>query len=136
MKTSRPRFDESERGTSLLELMVALVVFSVGALSISQVFPAGTRTQVQDRLRTMATQYSREKIEALQVLSWSSPDLTVGRHPAGNAQEALGNSGNLGRYYQVDQMSAPLDNLKRVTVTVTWEHVRACTLQAVTYLRQ
>ena len=136
MTTPRKSSTKSERGTTLIELMVALVVFSVGVLGVSQVFPAGTRTQVQDRLRTEATQFSREKIEQLELLDWNSSDLTAGRHPAGNATESVGNGGNLGRYYQVDLLSAPLDNLKRVTVSVTWEHVRACTLQAVTYLRQ
>jgi hypothetical protein len=33
-------------------------------------------------------------------------------------------------------MAAPLDNLKQVTVHVTWNQVRACTVQAVTYVRR
>ena len=136
MTTPRDPRTQTERGTTLVELVVALVVFSVGVLSVSQVFPAGTRTQVQDRLRTEASQFSRENIEQLQLLDWDSSDLTVGRHPAGSATQSLGSTGNLGRYYQVDLLSPPLDNLKRVTVSVTWKHVRACTLQAVTYLRR
>jgi prepilin-type N-terminal cleavage/methylation domain-containing protein len=125
---------DSECGTTLLELMVALVVLSIGVLGVSGLFPAGTRVQVQDRLRTEASQFSREKIEELQVLDINNAALTAGRHPAGAAFEALGDVGGLHRYYNVDLLAAPLDNLKKVTVSVTWQHARACTLQAVTYL--
>jgi prepilin-type N-terminal cleavage/methylation domain-containing protein len=126
----------AERGTSLLELIVALTILAIGVLAVSQLFPAGSRVQVQDRLRTEATQFSREKIEQLELVDWVSPALTIGRHPAGNAVEKLASVGTLGRYYQVDLLAPPLDNLKRVTVNVTWSHVRACTLRAVTYLRK
>jgi prepilin-type N-terminal cleavage/methylation domain-containing protein len=126
----KPR--NAERGTTLLELMVSLVVLSVGVLGVSQLFPTGTRVQVQDRIRTEASQYSREKIEQLRNLDPNGPDLTVGRH----GTEALGDAGSIQRYYDVEAMASPLDNLKRITVSITWKHVRACTLQAVTYLGQ
>ncbi len=125
-----------ERGISLLELLIALVVLSIGVLSLSQLFPAGSRTQVQARLRTEGSQYSREKIEQLEVLSWSDTALSAGRHPGGNAAEQLGSVGKLRRYYQVEVLPAPLANLKQVTVNVVWRQVRPCTVQAVTYLRK
>ncbi len=133
-----PRIPEAhaQRGASLIELMVALTVLAVGVLAVAQLFPAGSRSQVRDRLRTEASQLAREKIEQLEVIDWMDPALLAGRHPAGGATEKLGNVGALGRYYQVDPMAAPLDNLKRVTVHVTWNHVQACTVQAVTYLRR
>ena len=136
MTSSRIPRKQAERGTTLLELMMALTVLAIGVLAVSQLFPAGSRTQVQDRLRTEATQFSREKIEQLELVSWANAALTIGRHPAGNAVEKLGSVGTLARYYQVDLLAPPLDNLKRVTVNVTWSQVRACTLRAVTYLRK
>ena len=136
MTTSRTLRKRAERGTSLLELMMALTVLAIGVLAVSQLFPAGSRTQVQDRLRTEATQFSREKIEQLELTDWMGPALTIGRHPAGVAVEKLGSAGALARSYQVDLLAPPLDNLKRVTVNVTWSQVRACTVRAVTYLRK
>ena len=38
----------SERGITLIEMMIALVVLSLGVLAIAQLFPAGTRRQVRD----------------------------------------------------------------------------------------
>jgi len=133
MTTQTPR--NPERGSTLLELMISLIVLSVGVLGVSQLFPTGTRVQVQDRIRTEASQLSREKIEQLRILPVGDPDLNPGRHPAG-ATEKLGDAGNLERYYDVEQLAAPLDNLKKITVSVTWKHARACSLQAVTYLGQ
>jgi Tfp pilus assembly protein PilV len=128
------RRSREESGTTLLELMIALTVLAIGVLAVAQLFPAGSRSQVRDRLRTEASQFAREKVEQLEVLDWTDPALTPGRHPAAGS-EPLGAVGALGRYYQIDAMVAPLDNLKRVTVLVTWNQVRACSVQAVTYLR-
>ena len=132
MKTHVHQMNASERGTTLIELMVSLVVLAIGVLGVGQLFPTGTRVQVQDRLRTEASQLQREKIEQLRNLDSNDPGLAVGRHPA--TPEAIGQ--NLKRYYDVESMAAPLDNLKRITVSVTWKHARACTLQAVTYMGQ
>ena len=136
MNSPRNHEASTERGSSLLELMVALTVLAVGVLAVGQLFPAGSRSQVRDRLRTEASQLAREKIEQLEGLDWTDTELTAGRHPAGAAAEKLGSVGALGRYYEVDPLAAPLDNLKRVTVHVTWNQVRACSVQAVTYLRR
>ena len=135
---SAPRVSETRReaGATLIELMVALTVLGIGVRSVAQLFPAGQRMQVRDRLRTEASQLAREKIEQLDVIDWADASLAVGRHPAGSASERLGKVGALGRYYEVELMAAPLDNLKRVTVLVTWNQMRACTVQAVTYLRR
>jgi len=125
----------AQRGSSLIEMMVALTVLAIGVLAVAQLFPAGSRSQVRDRLRTEASQLAREKIEQLEVADWTGADLAAGRHPAGGA-EKLGAVGALGRYYDVEPMAAPLDNLKQVTVHITWNQVRACTVQAVTYVRK
>jgi Tfp pilus assembly protein PilV len=109
-------------------------VLAIGVLAVAQLFPAGSRSQLRDRLRTEGSQLAREKIEQLEVLDWTDAALTPGKHPTG-APERLGAVGALKRSYQVDAMAAPLDNLKRVTVLVTWNQVRACSVQAVTYVR-
>lgn len=125
-----------ERGTSLIELMIALVVLSLGILAVGQLFPAGTRGQLQDRMLTAGNYYAQEKIEQLQRLTWSDPALTVGRHPPGTATDALGPTGQWQRYYDVSTLPAPLDNLKKATVTVGWTFMGARSVQATTYLRR
>ena len=125
-----------QRGATLVELMVALVVLALGILAVGQLFPAGTRGQLKDRMMTSASYYAQEKIEELTPLSWSDPRLTLGRHPAGVAVDSLGDSGAWQRFHVVEQLAAPLDNLKKITVTVSWNFLGARQVTATTYLRR
>jgi Tfp pilus assembly protein PilV len=107
-----------ERGISLAEVLIALIVLSIGILAVGRLFPAGARSQMQDRLVLGSSDYAQEKIEYLRALRWSDPDLVNGRHPAGTATESCGN-GRWQRFYTVTTMASPLDNLKKIDVTVT-----------------
>ena len=124
---------QPERGTSLAELMIALVVLSIGLLAVAQLFPAGSRGQLQDRMLTIANYYAQQKIEQFVNLPWTDTALDPGRHPAGTATENLG---QWKRFYQVDVLAAPLDNLKRITVTVTWNIQGGRSVTATTYVRR
>lgn len=122
-----------ERGTTLAELMIALVVLAVGLLAVAQLFPSASRGQVQDRMLTTANYYAQEKVEDLVNLAWNDTRLDVGRHPGGTATEDLG---QWERFYTVTQLAAPLDNLKKVTVTVTWTFQGNRSVNATTYIRR
>lgn len=126
----------SERGASLIELMIALVVLALGILAVSQLFPAGTRSQVSDKMLTTANYYAQEKIEILNHLPFSDAQLTDGRHPAGIVEEACGTSGRWLRHYEVTTLASPLDNLKKVTVTVSWTFMGTRQTQSTTYVRR
>lgn len=126
----------TERGASLIELMIALVVLSLGILAVAQLFPAAARAQMSDRMATSAANYAQEKLEELNRLPWSNPALADGRHPPGTATEAMGATGKWRRFYVVSTLPAPLDNLKRVTVTVGWTFMGDRNVQSTTYLRR
>lgn len=125
-----------ERGITLIELMVALVVLAVGLLAVGGVFPSGTRNQLSDRMLTNANNYAQQKLEDLSVLVWSDPALTDGRYPAGTAFESLGSNAQWHRWYDVTTLAAPLDNLKKVTVTVSWNFMGSRQVTSTTYLRR
>lgn len=125
-------------GFSLVEVMIALVVLTIGVLAVGRMFPIGARSQAQDHIVTKANDYAQDKIEQLAGRSWSDTMLTVGRHPSGTSTEALGN-GNWRRFYTVTAMNSPLDNLKRIDVTVTYSGAgrqSAHDVVATTYVRR
>ena len=125
----------AERGVTLVELLVALVVISIGLLALVRLFPTASRNQLEDRMLTSANLYAQEKVEALTAKSWMDADLTIGRHPSSTTVENLGTTGKWHRYWQVDPMASPLDNLKKVTVNVTWNFMGSRSVTATNYVR-
>lgn len=126
-------------GFTLVEVLIALIVLAIGILAVGRLFPSGARVQVQDHLLTGANYYAQEKLEDLSTKSWADADLTVGRHPTATTTEALGNSGAWQRFWNVTIMAAPLDNLKKVDVTVSYGGAgleTARSVVATTYLRR
>jgi prepilin-type N-terminal cleavage/methylation domain-containing protein len=131
-----PIASPSERGVTLVELMMALVILSFGLMAVAQLFPAGTRGQVRDRLYSTANYYAQEKLEEVSQKNWADAAVSLGRHPAAGF-DSLGASKVWTRFYQVDPMAAPLDNLRKVTVTVNWNYLDAArTVSTSTYVRR
>ncbi len=126
----------AERGISLVEVLIALVVLSVGIMAVSSVFPTGTRTQVQTRNLGDASYYALQKCEDLKAIPWADPALSVGRHPAGVVCDTLGASKAWTRFYNVDVLPAPLTDLKRIIVTVNWTYQGTRSVTDTTYVRK
>ncbi len=122
----------NERGVSLVELMVALVVVSIGVLSVFQLFPVGMRSQSNDRVFSKGTHYAQQELERLSGLAYGDVDLVVGTHPPGSPESI---AGGFQRSYVVSMLDAPLENVKKVDVTVTWSGGAKST-HAVTYVRR
>ena len=127
----------NDRGMSLVELCISLVVLAIGILAVGRLFPAGARAQAQDRILISANYYAQEKVEALTGLSWADAAITDGRHPAGTACDTLG-TGQWLRFYEVTTMTGTLDNLKKVDVTVNYRGAGQAprSLTATTYVRR
>jgi len=135
MRTPAPRPWRDSSGTSLVEILIALVILAVGILAVGKLFPMSSQNLTEDRLRTSAAYYSQEKLEDLLPIAWGDTAFTEGRHPPGTATESLG-SGKWQRFYEVQTMAAPLNNLKKITVTVSWTYRGAQTVTAITYKRR
>ena len=125
-----------ERGMTLVEVMIALIVLSVGILAIARLFPSATQGQLQNRMGTTASYYVQEKIEQLNALTWTDASLTAGRHPTATTNENLGTSGAWQRYWVVTTKTGAMSALKQVTVTVTWTFHGNRSTSATTYIRR
>jgi type II secretory pathway pseudopilin PulG len=126
----------SERGITLVEVLIAILVMSTGILALGRLIPAATRGTQSDRMLTQANAYAQQKIEDLMTLTWSDPLIADGRHPGGSTNEPLGSNGQWELHYDVVSMAAPLDNLRKITVTVEWKYTGPHSVTATTYMRR
>ena len=117
--------------------MVALTLLGLGILTIANMFPLGSQTQLKDRLRTSAADLAQQKMEQLRMLSWADPDLDVGTHPdaAGDTLN-LDGEGRFIRYWVVEGQSGAFADMKKVTTRVVWSRQRPDTIDLVTYFRR
>ncbi len=132
-RTSQAR---SERGITLVEVLIAILVMTTGVLALGRLIPAASHGSASDKLLTQANAYAQQKLEDVQTLVWSDPLLQDGRHPGGTTNEVLGTTGKWQRHYDVATLAAPLDNLRKITVTVEWNFPDARSVTAVSYVRR
>jgi Tfp pilus assembly protein PilV len=122
---------------SLIELCISLVVLAIGILAVGRLFPAGARSQAQDRLLISANYYAQERVEDAHRTDLGRRCAHGRPPPAGIAFDTLG-TGQWLRCYNVTTMTGKLDNLKKVDVTVNyWGAGQAPrSLTATTYVRR
>lgn len=132
-----PRRPSGKGGFSIIELMVALVLLGIGILSIANLFPLGSRSQLRDRMRTSAADLAQQKMEQLRVVTWSAADLTLGTHPsAGGDTLNLTDEGTFNRRWIVEAQAGAFADMKKVTVRVTWIYQVPDTVDLTTYFRR
>ena len=66
MATTRAKHSQKSRGASLVEVLVTIVIFTVGILGVVQVFPGGLEILRQNRNATVANALARAEITRLQ----------------------------------------------------------------------
>jgi len=80
----------SEAGTSLIEVMVAVIVFSIAIVFVYQMFWSGGSQVYQEGERRVALKMAEQKIEELKYAgysstgsdaNWTSVNMNVGTHP-------------------------------------------------------
>jgi type II secretory pathway pseudopilin PulG len=96
----------SERGITLVEVLIAVLVMTTGMLALGRLIPAATRGQHSDKMLTQANAYAQQKVESLQTLTWSDLLLADGRHPPGIASDSLGLTGAWQRHHEVTTLAA------------------------------
>ncbi len=101
-------------GFSLIEVLIAMVVFAVGVLGLAMVIPAGSNRVGRAGQQTRASQIAAMRAEQLLTTVYDGSNLDAGNHvDAENPYD--------GAYYvQWDvEEDAPLTGCKRVTVRVS-----------------
>ncbi len=101
-----------KNGFSLIEVLIALVLFAVGMLGVGAMQIGSIKGNSFSQEVTQATVLSQEKLEELKKMSFDDTNLSNGHH-----DEGVLSGSEFFRSYDVENTST---TLKAVTVTVQW----------------
>ena len=119
-------------GFTLIEVMVALIVIGVGALTIGSLFPTATRDIGKSERTTRAAEYLQDGMERLTSLAYNDPQLQPWMTHS-DTRNPL--PGGFERTWEVTP-DHPISGCKTLTMKVKWsegsaEHeIRATTVMA------
>lgn len=127
----------NERGFSLIEIMVAVIVFSIAIVFVYQMFFSGRQQVSFEGERRVALKLAEHKIEELKYAGyastgsdadWTSLNMSVGSHPT-NALVTLDTKGTSGT---TDDLIGSLNWAVRETTWVASGVTVRCKIVAVT----
>jgi prepilin-type N-terminal cleavage/methylation domain-containing protein len=103
-------------GFTLIEIMVALIVIGIGALTVGSLFPRATRDIGVSERTTRASEYLQEGMERLSSLGYNDP-LLLPAVPHSDPRNPL--LGGFEREWTV-YADRPIPNCKTIVMEVKW----------------
>lgn len=111
---------KSEKGASLVEIMVALAIFGIGVIAAIRTLPESNAKTTRGRNVTISVNLAQEKLEELMGLPFSDGDLGAGTHyDPDNPLRGVYN-----RSWTVTD-ATPIDGMKMISVSVSYETASA-----------
>jgi Tfp pilus assembly protein PilV len=105
----------NEKGASVVEIMVALVIFGIGLVAAVRVLPESSQKTTRSRNKTIAVNIAQEKVEELMAAGFQDADLNPGDHD--DPGNPIRNHYN--RTWTVTD-NTPVDGMKMISVSVTF----------------
>ena len=105
----------NNRGASVVEIMVALLIFGIGLVAAIQVLPQSSAKTTRSRNKTIAVNIAQEKVEELMAAGFQAADLTAGDHD--DPDNPINNHYNR-TWTVVDD--TPVNGMKSISVSVTF----------------
>ncbi|MBU1852994.1 MAG: prepilin-type N-terminal cleavage/methylation domain-containing protein [Candidatus Omnitrophica bacterium] len=120
-------------GFSLLELIIAIGVLSIGLVGVLQIFPIGLRASYRSGMLTKATFLAQNKMEELNMADFEAISELPSKIPLS------GTEGNFDWEIFIDEVILDglqdSDNIKKVTINIKWlERNRTRSKDFVTYI--
>lgn len=118
-------------GFTIIEVIVTMVILSLGILGIARLMPLGARVAQHARLLTRASEYAQQKLEEIKTFKSNDARLSAGTHIEPGLLDTVF---QFQRWYEVTD-DVPMTDMKLVVVTVAYKTtIRQDTLRMRTYI--
>ena len=118
---------EANNGFTLIEVLIAMAIFSIGILAVASLQLVNTKNNTTANIMTQATMLARAQIEQLKNENiTTSADLTIGNHndPNNPIDENGAAGGIYTRTWTVSSLpSPPFNAARKVEVAVNWNRL-------------
>jgi len=111
----RPVLPNANQGFSLIEVLIAMAIFSIGILAVAALVLSTTRNNTNGNILTQATMLARAKIEEKKRAA-DAGALTVGTETETNIDD----QGTSGGIYTRECVVSTVGNSLQIQVTVSW----------------
>lgn len=108
-------WSSADTGYSLIEVLVAMAIFSIGILAVASMVQSTTRNNTKGNVLTQATMLARGKIEELKRIT----DVSTLVDGVEDNIDASGSPGGIYRR-EWDISNGPTTGSRKIVVTVSW----------------
>ena len=120
---SKKKMFVNQSGFTLLEVLIAISILTVGLLGVAQMQIMGIQGNYFSGNTTAALTLAEEKMEDLLGKSYTDAELTNGNHPdTNNPIDETGQAGGIYTRTWVVANNTPITDTKTVTVSVSWDN--------------
>jgi len=109
----------NQKGFTLVEVMIALVILSVGILAMAEMQIVAIKANARSKNITSAIILTEGKLEELKAAGFSDPSFSNGTISEGNIDETGASGGKFDRVTIIEDYDSS-DDMKKVTVTISW----------------
>ena len=109
---SHGRATDARRGLTLLEMMLALVVFAVGSVSAMELFHRAQLGSTDGEEVLIAVQLAQRRLEEIRNTAYSSL--------ASESKASVSSPSGFSQFSRQVTVTTPYTNLKQLVVTVSW----------------
>jgi len=105
-----------KKGFTLLELLVATTILSIGIIGLGVIFPTAMRSSLLTRQNSQAVEYCQQEMEYLRTLDFNDNNLLAGFHGPDTIDGKF-----IREYFITD--NHPASEMKNVEITVSWKQL-------------
>jgi type IV pilus assembly protein PilV len=121
----RKCFTGRQQGWTLIEILVAIVVLTVGLLAVGTMQISAIRGNFMGGNTSIALTLASQKMEDLFNRDYDDADLAAGVHEENVSDSGVFDAGGFyRRTWDIADMANPWPDMKEITVVVTWENDR------------